>query len=76
MKYYIQYLEISPISGKIYEPCGDRAVVILDGRLNLDSMINAAHENNGARRPRYAHFKIMRGARFNGNNKVIYSTLN
>ena len=76
MKYYIQYLEISPIIGKIYEPCGDRAVVILDGRLNLDSMINAAHECNGTRRPQYAHFKIMRGTRFNNNNSVIYSTLN
>ena len=76
MKYYIQYLDVSPISGKIYEPCGDRAIIILDGRLNLDSMINAAHENNGARRPQYAHFKIMRGNRFNNNNKVIYSTIN
>jgi hypothetical protein len=76
MKYYIQYLDVSPISGKIYEPCGDRAVVILDGRLSKDSMINAAHECNGTRRPQYAHFKIMRGDRFNSSNKVIYSTLN
>lgn len=61
MKAYIQYLDFSPISGHLYEPCGDRAVVILDGRNCLDTMIDDAHRFNGFNRPKYPHFKIMRG---------------
>jgi hypothetical protein len=61
MKAYVQYLAYSPITGNLYEPCGDRAVVVLDGRNSLETMINDAHEFNGFRRPTYPHFKIMRG---------------
>jgi hypothetical protein len=61
MKAYIQYLDYSPVTGALYEPCGDRAVVILDGRRNLAGWIIDAQEANGFRRPKYPHFKIMRG---------------
>lgn len=73
MKAYIQYLDVSPVTGAIYEPCGDRAVVILDGRRNLAGWINDAHEMNGFRRPKYPHFKIMRGD-FR-QSREIYSTI-
>jgi hypothetical protein len=74
MKAYIQYLAQSPVTGNIYEPCGDRAVVILDGRNSLATMIQDGHDMNGFRRPQYPHFKVMRG---DFRNAVeIYSTLN
>ena len=73
MKAYVQYLDYSPVSGNLYEPCGDRAVLMLDGRNCLDTMINDAHQCNGIRRPKYPHFKIMRG---NFRNAIsIYSTI-
>lgn len=73
MKYYVQYVAVSPITNKPYEPCGDRAVLILDGRNNLKTMIEDAHKFNGFRRPQYPHFKIMRGD-FR-NSKEVFSTI-
>jgi hypothetical protein len=73
MKAYVQYLDYSPVSGNLYEPCGDRAVVILDGRNSLKTMINDAHEANGFRRPKYPHFKIMFG-NFR-ESREVYSTI-
>ena len=61
MKAYVQYLDYSPVTGELYEPCGDRAIVILDGRQNRQSWVQNAHACNGVRRPKYPHFKIMRG---------------
>lgn len=61
MKYYVQYLDYSPVSGNLYEPCGDRAVFILNGRNSLATMIQDAQKANGFNRPQYAHFKIMKG---------------
>lgn len=73
MKAYIQYLDYSPITGGIYEPCGDRAIVILDGRNSLQTMIADGHNFNGLYRPKYPHFKVMQGD-FR-QSKAIYSTL-
>ena len=73
MKAFIQYLKICPITGNLYEPCGDRAVVILDGRNNLATWIQDGHKFNGYCRPKYPHFKIMLGD-FR-NYKEIYSTI-
>ena len=73
MKYYIQYLDYSPITGNLYEPCGDRAVVVLDGRNNLSTMIEDAKRFNGFRRATYPHFQIMQGD-FRA-SKVIYSSV-
>jgi hypothetical protein len=73
MKAYVQYLDYSPVSGALHEPCGDRAVVILDGRRTLSGWIEDARECNGYRRPVYPHFQIMRGdfREF----EIIYSTV-
>ncbi len=73
MKAYIQYLDYSPITGNLYEPCGDRAVVVLDGRNSLATMIEDGHNFNGYRRPKYPHFRIMKGD-FR-NSVEIYSTI-
>ena len=73
MKAYVQYLDYSPVTGELYEPCGDRALVILDGRQNCQSWVQNAHACNGVRRPKYPHFKIMLGE-FNRPIQVIYST--
>ena len=61
MKAYIQYLDISPVSGKLIEPCGDRAVFVLDGRNSLETMIEDGHKFNGFQRPTYPHFRVMLG---------------
>lgn len=61
MKAYVQYLDYSPVTGELYEPCGDRAIVILDGRRNLQGWVDDAKECNGVRRPKYPHFRIMLG---------------
>ena len=74
MKAYVQYLDVSPVTGNLHEPCGDRAIVILDGRRNLESWIADAHACNGVRRPTYPHFKIMLGDFRNA--RAIYSTTN
>jgi hypothetical protein len=77
MKTYIQYLDISPVTGNLYEPCGDRAVVILDGRGNLSAWIQDAKDCNGVRRPNYPHFKIMQGLDgYFRKETVLYSTIN
>lgn len=74
MKAYVQYLAYSPVTGNLYEPCGDRAVVVLDGRNSLETMVNDAHQFNGFRRPKYPHFMIMQGSFRQA--KAIYSTIN
>jgi len=73
MKAYVQYLDYSPVTGELYEPCGDRAVVILDGRRNLQGWVDDAKECNGVRRPKYPHFRIMLGDFSQAT--PIYSTL-
>jgi hypothetical protein len=73
MKAYVQYVDYSPVTGSLYEPCGDRSVVILDGRRNLSGWIEDAHAMNGYRRPQYAGFKIMRGDLRNA--KCVYNSL-
>lgn len=73
MQAFVQYLDFSPVTGKLYEPCGDRAVVILDGRRNLSAWIQDAKDCNGVRRPTYPHFRIMRGDFREA--RAIYSTI-
>ena len=75
MKAYVQYLDFSPVTGELYEPCGDRAVVILDGRRNLAGWIQDAKDCNGVRRPQYPHFHIMQGD-FRSAHKVYTTTTN
>jgi hypothetical protein len=73
MKAYIQYLDYSPVTGALYEPCGDRAVVELDGRQSLSTWIQDGYDFNGFRRPKYPHFKVMRGDFRNA--RQVFSTV-
>lgn len=61
---YIQYYSKSAISEELVQACGDRSVVILDGRSSLETAINEGYEFNGIRRPFYAAFRIFKGANF------------
>ncbi len=59
--YYIGYYQKSAISELLVSACGDRAIVILDGRDTLDKMIQDARDFNGVHRPVYKAFKIHKG---------------
>ena len=61
MKGYIQYYQKSAMSNSLVEVCGDRGVVILDGRNSIETWINDGYTFNGNRRPLYDGFKVMRG---------------
>lgn len=60
--YYVQYYEKR--GGNFVEPCGDRSILILDGRNNLDTMRQDAENNNGVRRPHYDAYRIFKGDSF------------
>lgn len=60
MKAFIEYLDYD-LTGKLCVPCGDRAVIILDGRESLEKHKLIARENNGKHRPLYKGFTINRG---------------
>ena len=62
---FIQYYEKSPVDGSLIEPCGDRSVVIIDGRNSLANMKADAVSFNGHRRPEYAAYRIFKGESFN-----------
>ena len=60
---YTQYYE-EKLDGKIDEVLGDRGVVILDGRNNIETMIIDSLKFNGNRRPAYKCFRIFKGETF------------
>lgn len=59
--YFIQYYQQGVKTGKLIPACGDRSVVILDGRNNLATMQYDARRFNGYRRPVYDAYQIFRG---------------
>lgn len=61
MKAYVQYYETNCITKKLHAPCGDRSVVVLDGRNNLATMKSDAIRFNGYRRPKYEAYQIFKG---------------
>ncbi len=62
--YYIQYYHKAVNSDKLIEACGDRSVVILDGRCNIETMNYDAIHFNGLRRPHYDGYAILKGETF------------
>jgi len=58
---YVQYLEKGPISGELIETCGDRGIVILDGRNSITTIHNDAKRFNGYKRPFYDAYRIYEG---------------
>jgi hypothetical protein len=59
---YVQYFEDR--DGKLVEPCGDRCVIILDGRNSITTSMQDAIHFNGFRRPNYDAFQIRQGEVF------------
>jgi len=59
---YVQYYHKQ--GDKLVEACGDRAVVILDGRNTIETSKQDAVKFNGYRRPRYDGFQIWEGDTF------------
>ena len=57
---FVQYFH-NGTTGKLIEACGDRAVVILDGRNNLATWKADAVKFNGFRRPNYLAYQIFKG---------------
>ena len=56
---YVQYFEM--FNNKLVEACGDRAVVIIDGRYRVSRCHEEARELNGFRRPHYDAYQIWEG---------------
>lgn len=65
---YVQYFENR--DGKFVEPCGDRCIVILDGRNSLETSCNDARNFNGKCRPIYNAFQIRQGEVFSRSNPM------
>ena len=62
MKTFALYYERSATDKEKYvRTCGDRSIVILDGRLNVKNLIESVVEENGHRRPVYDAFAIFQG---------------
>ena len=55
---------------KLIEVCGDRGVVVLDGRNSLETMHNDAVEFNGYRRPVYEAYQLFQGDSFSRCNPI------
>ena len=61
---YVQYFHKGVLSGEDIPACGDRAVVVLDGRQNLNTWKRDAVKFNGVRRPSYTAYQLMQGESF------------
>ncbi len=61
---YIQYFHKGVVSGQDIPACGDRAVVVLDGRQTMQTWHRDAVTANGNRRPTYTAYQLMRGETF------------
>lgn len=65
---YVQYYYKK--ENEFIEPCGDRSIVILDGRNSIETMKNDAIRFNGYRRPVYDAYKIFKGETFSRSNPI------
>jgi hypothetical protein len=66
---FVQYYNKS-IEGKFIEACGDRAVVVLDGRNRVETWHEDAQKFNGYRRPIYAGYRLFKGSSFLDNQPL------
>ena len=65
---YAQFYQKSAINDDIIEACGDRSVIIIDGRLSRENIGKiAAHE---CERRGYMAWRIFRGETLNRSNPV------
>jgi hypothetical protein len=66
---FVQYYNKSA-DNRFIEACGDRAVVILDGRNNVETWHKDAKKFNGYRRPIYAGYRLFEGSSFLDNQPI------
>jgi len=66
---YVQYFH-KDLSGQLVEALGDRSIVILDGRNNLETMKQDAVSFNGVRRPVYDAYQIRKGDSFSRSQPI------
>ena len=59
---YVQYYQEQ--DGELVEACGDRSIVILDGRNSIETSKQDAINFNGYHRPKYDAFQICQGDGF------------
>lgn len=59
MKYYAMFYNKNPITGQLYQPCGDRATIQLDGRLASHNMYAVAADT--AKRRGFIGYHIEKG---------------
>jgi len=59
----MRFIEFGHIDskGKFQEACGDRSIVILDGRNSISTSMADARQYNGYRRPVYGAYRICQG---------------
>ena len=58
---HCEYLEINCITGKLYNPCGDRSCIRIDARLTVKNAHQVAVDNNGVYRPVYKAYQLFTG---------------
>jgi hypothetical protein len=61
---YVQYFHKGVVSGENIPACGDRAVLVLDGRQTMQTWHRDAVAANGNRRPAYTAYQLMSGETF------------
>ena len=61
---FVQYFDRGCITGDLKEACGDRSVVILDGRNSMVTWKADAVKFNGYRRPVYDAYQLFKGRNF------------
>ena len=70
---YAQMLTHGLMTGNLIDACGDRSVVLLDGRLTLDNQIAAAVRH--AKKYRYPVIEIRKAERLNTNHFTTLTRL-
>jgi hypothetical protein len=68
MKYYAQFYQKGVMSGNTIEACGDRSVIILDGRMSRQSMGEIAAKECAKRG--FIAWRVFKGDRFDSANPV------
>ena len=67
---FVQYFDRGGITGDLREACGDRSIVILDGRNSMSTWKDDAVKFNGFRRPVYAAYQLYKGRNVNDSKPI------
>ena len=59
--YFVEYYHKGAVTGELIPACGDRSIIILDGRNSIKTMHSDAVEFNGIKRPVYDAYTLNAG---------------